>query len=158
MLLALLFTVVVLALTLVVAKRRRIHHAILALVAAAVGSGGVAGTIPGAFILLGLITVAATGPSSGINWAFWTTLAACGTLAGIAGGAGVAGMLSRPHVNRVALRAASTALFALVGVGLSAIVLAATSPTALTGELFSVLITLVTATSVFGFVLPPRGK
>lgn len=160
MLLASLFTLLAVALTLAVARRRRIHHAILALVAAAVGSGGVTGTIPGALLLLGLITVAATGPSSGTNWAFWTTLAACGTLAGIAGGAGIAGLLARPHVDRVAIRAASTALLALVGVGLSAVVLAVTPPAAVTGGLFSILIALVTATSVLGFTLPrgPHGR
>jgi hypothetical protein len=149
MLLAALFTCLAVGLTLAIASRRRIHRAIVALVAACVASGAVGGSIPGAFILLGLSTVATTRP----NWPLWTTLAACGTLAGIAVGAGIAGALARPHVNRIALRAASTALFALVGIGLSAIVLAASPPS--DGLLW--LLPLITSTSVLGFVIP-RGR
>jgi hypothetical protein len=155
MLLAALLTCLAAGLTLAVASRRRIHRAVLALVAACVAAGAIIGSVPGAIVLIGLTVVAATGPSTGIDWAFWTTLAAAGTLAGIAFGAGGAGALARSHVNRVAIRAASAALFALVGVGLSAIVLAVT-PTASDGLLW-LLPLLITSTSVLGFVVP-RGR
>ena len=150
--LCVLLTVLASGAALAIASRRRIRRVILALVAAFVALGAFIGSIPGAFVLIGLVTVAATGPSTGINWAFWTTLAASGTLAGLAVGAYGAGALSRPHVNRVALRAASTALFALIGVGLSAIVLAITAKA--DDGLLVVLPALITATSVLGFVIP----
>jgi hypothetical protein len=152
MLLAVLLTLLATGSALAVASRRRIHRAILALVAAFVAVGAVIGSIPGAFVLIGFTVVAATGPSTGISWAFWTTLAAMGTLAGLALGAYGAGALSRPRVNRVALRAASSALFALFGVGLSAIVLAVTAKQ--DEALLVVLPALVIATSVLGFTLP----
>lgn len=124
MLLAILLTTLAAGAALAVASRRRIHRAILALVAAFVALGAVIGSIPGAFVLIGLVVGAATGPPTGINWAFWTTLAASGTLAGLA----------------------------LVGVGVSAIVLALTSST--DDRLLFALPALVTATSVLGFVIP----
>lgn len=155
MLLAVLLTLLASGAALVVARRRRIHRVVLALVGAFVALGAFIGSIPGAFVLIGLVTVAATGPPTGVNWAFWTTLAASGTLGGLALGAYGAGSLSRPHVNRVAVRAASTALFALLGVGLSAIVLSVTPDTGT--PLLGLLASLVTAMSVLGFVVP-RGR
>jgi hypothetical protein len=152
MLLAVLLTLLATGAALAVARRRRIHRAILVLVGAFIALGAVIGSIPGAFVLIGFAVVAATGPPTGIDWAFWTTLAAIWTLAGLALGAYGAGALSRPRVNRVALRAASTALFALVGVGLSAGVLTV-SPSAPNAVLL-VLGALITATSLLGFVIP----
>lgn len=155
MLLAVLLTLLASGAALAVASRRRIHRAILALVAAFVALGAVIGTIPGAVILIGLVVGAATGPPTGVNWAFWTTLAAVGTLGGLAIGAYGAGALARPRVNRVALRAASTALFALVGVGLATLVLWITPDAR--APMLALLASLVTATSVLGFVIP-RGR
>lgn len=152
--LAALLTLLVTGAALAVASHRRIHRAIVALVAAFVALGAIVGSIPGALVLIGLTVVAATGPPTGVSWPFWTTLAALGTLAGIAFGAGGAGALARPHVNRIGVRTASTALFAIVGVGLSAIVLAMTPTADVTGAVLGMLGALTTATSVLGFVLP----
>lgn len=152
MLLAAFFTVLAVAVTVAIARRRRIHRAILALVAGGVAVGAAIGSIPGAVALIGLTVGAATGPSTGINWALWTTLAALGTLSGIALGAAAAGSVARPHVNRVAVRAASTAAFAILGVGLSAIVSSVTADGST--ALLALLGALVTATSVLGFVVP----
>jgi hypothetical protein len=156
MLLATFLTLLVTAVTLAIAARRRIHRAVVGLVAAFVGSGLFIGSIPGALILICLIAVSASGPSSGTSWALWTTLAPLGTLSGVALGAYGAGAVSRPHVNRVALRAASTAVFAIVGVALSTAVLLATPKESTSGGLFSILCALITATSVLGFVVPKR--
>lgn len=107
-----------------------------------------------ALVLIGLIVTGARGGPVGINWV-WTTLAALGTLSGIALGAGGAGALARPHVNHIGRRAASAALFALLGVGLSAIVLVVTPDAK--DSILAMLGALITATSVLGFVVP-RGN
>lgn len=157
MLLSVVFTLLAFGLAFHVARLRRIHPAVVALVAGGVGSGAVIGSVPGAIVLIGLTVVASTGPSSGIPWAFWTTLAAVVTLAGITIGAGTAGLLARPHVNRVALRAASASAFAIVGVAISAAILTALGPDSSSSALLWSLPVLVVATSTLGFVLP-RGR
>lgn len=152
MILAVVFLALSIAAAVYVARLRRIHRAIVALVTAGVAAGAVVGSIPGAFAIVGLAVVAASGPPRGNSWPLVMTLTACGALAGITLGAGGAGLLARRHVSRVGVRAASAAAFALIGVGLSALVLWST-PNA-PSEVLGVLAALVTATSVLGFVLP----
>ena len=158
MVFALVVTFVAIALAFGLAEKRRIHPAVVALVAQGITAGAVIGSIPGAFALIGLTVVAATGPASGINWTMWTTLAALGTLGGIAIGAGCAGSLADRHVGSIARRAASAAAFAIGGVAISAaIIWASSSASGGSDHLLWSLPLLVVATSTLGFVVP-RGR